>query len=112
MAEIGEDHLLQLLGLAGDGCGDGRLPVAMEGDPPTTNGVDQGAPIGQFQLAAPGPAHLQRWRAGAHLGGGMPEVGMPVQALIVGRQRCDRTGADWLATLERLPYRSAALSRS
>ena len=57
MAEIGEDHLLQLLRLAADGGGDAGLGVAMQRDPPAADRIDQLAAIAELQQAAPGAAH-------------------------------------------------------
>ena len=40
VAEVGEDHLLQLLGLAGDRRRNGWLGVAVQGHPPAADGVN------------------------------------------------------------------------
>jgi hypothetical protein len=54
VAEVGEDHLLQLLGLTGDRRRNGWLGVAVQGDPPAADRVNQAAAIAELQLTAPG----------------------------------------------------------
>jgi hypothetical protein len=77
MAEVGEDHLLQLGGLLGDGRRDGRFPMTMERHPPAADGIDEGAAVLQLQQGPPSTLHPQGRIGRGHLGCGMPEVGMP-----------------------------------
>ena len=49
VAEVGEDHLLERMGLAPNGGRDARFGVAMEGDPPTADGIDQRTAVFEFQ---------------------------------------------------------------
>ena len=83
VAEVGEDHLLQLQRLPGDRRGDRRFGVAVQRHPPAADGINQPPPIGQLQLAAPCRAHQQGFRGGGHLGGGMPEVGVPAHSVVL-----------------------------
>ena len=58
MAEIGEDHLLEAAGLIGDRGGDAGFAVAMQGDPPAADRIDQAAAVGGDQLRPLSPHHL------------------------------------------------------
>ena len=49
VAEVGEDHLLERVGLAPNGGRDAWFGVAMEGDPPTADGIDQRTAVFEFQ---------------------------------------------------------------
>ena len=97
MAEVGEDHLLQLQGLAPDGGGDARFAVAMQGHPPAADGVDQLAAVLQLQQAAAGAHHPQGLRGHRHLGGGVPEVGMPAHGVPLSRRVCTGPSSSALA---------------
>jgi hypothetical protein len=45
VTEVGEDHLLQLLGLARNRRRNGRFGVTVQGHPPAADGVDQAPAI-------------------------------------------------------------------
>ena len=51
--------------------------MAMKCYPPAADGVDQPSPIAELQLTAACRLHPQRFLAGGHLGGGVPEMRMP-----------------------------------
>ena len=55
VTEIGEDHLLEGLGLAGNGRGNAGFAVAMQGHPPAADAIDQPAAILKFQPDAIAP---------------------------------------------------------
>ena len=77
VAEVGEDHLLQCSGLVSDCCGDCGLGVAVQGHPPAADRIDQLTSIPEVQACALGAGHIQRLRVQGHLGGWVPEVGVP-----------------------------------
>ena len=41
MGEVRKDHLLQLMGLLGDGCSHYGVPVAVQGHPPAADRIDE-----------------------------------------------------------------------
>jgi hypothetical protein len=60
--------------------------MAVQGDPPTADRINQTAPICKLKFAAPGSAHLEWFWARRHLGGGVPKVWMPTHQLLNRRQ--------------------------
>ena len=56
VAEVGEDHLLHYLRLLGDGRGNGGFAMAVQGDPPAADGIDQAAAVVELQHRAFGAA--------------------------------------------------------
>ena len=77
VAEVGEDHLLQGEGLAPNRFGDAGFGVAVQSHPPTADRIDQHPSILQMQGRAFGTGHIQGLRVQCHLGGGVPEMGVP-----------------------------------
>ena len=74
-----EDHLLEGAGLQGHGGSDRGLGMAVQGDPPAADRIDQAAAVVEFQQGPLAPHRPQRRLGAGHLGGGVPQVGMPVR---------------------------------
>ena len=78
MGEFREDHLLQRGRLLGDGCRHHRVSMAMQGDPPAADSIDQGGAFGAVQQRPFAPHHLLQWRCGGDGCEGWPEVGVVI----------------------------------
>ena len=77
MGEIGKDHLLKPGGLFRDGLGHHRMAMAMQGDPPAADGIDQGLTLLTDQQGTVSP-ETTRWAVGCagHLCERRPQVGV------------------------------------
>ena len=84
MAEVGKDHLLKPQGLLRHGSGDAGLAMAVQGDPPAADGIDQLTAVVEFEHGAAAGHRPQGGIGPGHLGGGVPEMGMPAQGLACG----------------------------
>ena len=62
MGEIGKDHLLKPGGLFRDGLGHHRVAMAMQGDPPAADGIDQGLTLSTMQQSPFAGDHPLRQR--------------------------------------------------
>ena len=68
MGEVGKNHLLEAGGLIGDGLGQHRMGMAVQGDPPAADRIDQRLPLFTDQqgtrLRTPPVGRWLRWPSG------------------------------------------------
>ena len=76
MGEVGKNHLLEAGGLIGDGLGQHRMGMAVQGDPPAADGIDQGLALLTDQQGTVSRHHPLGVGCAGHLGEGGPKIRM------------------------------------
>ena len=76
MGEVGKNHLLEAGGLIGDGLGQYRMGMAVQGDPPAADGIDQRLPLFTDQQGTVSGHHPLGVGCAGHLGEGGPQIRM------------------------------------
>jgi hypothetical protein len=101
VGEAGEDDLFELRSLVGDGCGDGGVGVAVQGDPPGRDEVEVFAAVGGDEARALGAADGDRIGRGCGLREGVPDMAAIERQQVVGLRHRTISGSGGMRAVRR-----------